>query len=156
MHDRLEEHAASLAHITVTAAEIDAGLRRFARERLLTTNQLLAETDLQGRTEHDLRDEIRQQILDRKLVDLRVHRRVHVTSQETRAAYAQSVSELSAQAPVDLRIIVFQIPPDATPEKKQSIEARARRVALRAKGRRRLLLAQLRVPRLGADGGALS
>ena len=46
-----------------------------------------------GITEQDFRDEIRRQILEGKLIELRVRPRVRVTEQDARAAYQHWVTD---------------------------------------------------------------
>jgi peptidyl-prolyl cis-trans isomerase SurA len=112
--ERLEEQAADKAHLTVTPEEIDNGIRQVAAQAHLDPKQLVSEAKRQGLTEQDYRDEIRRQVLEGKLIQLRVRGRVRVTEQDARAAYSNFVKEMSQQSPVDLRILVLSIPPGAS------------------------------------------
>jgi peptidyl-prolyl cis-trans isomerase SurA len=112
--DRLEEQAAEKARLSATTEEIDNGIRQVATQTNLTPNAVIAEAIKQGLSEQDYRDEIRRQIIEGKLVQLRVRGRVHVTEQDMRAAYSNWVSDVAKQSPVDVRIMVFQIPAKAT------------------------------------------
>ena len=86
--DRLEEQQADKAHISVTPEEIDRGIANIASQaqaqqgRAVTTTDVLDEVRRRGLTEQDFRDEIRRQILEGKLIELRVRPRVHVTDQD--------------------------------------------------------------------------
>lgn len=119
--ERLEEVAAEKAHITVSPEEVDNGIRQVAMQTKLTPQQLVNEAKKQGLTEQDYRDEIRRQVLEGKLIQLRVRGRVRVTEQDARAAYGHWQKEVTQQAPVDLRIIVLQVPPGSS---QQTIAAR--------------------------------
>jgi peptidyl-prolyl cis-trans isomerase SurA len=110
--DRLEEQAADRAQLAVTAEEVDTGIRRVAERARMTPSTLLAEAARQGLSEQDYRDEIRRQIIDGKLVELRVRARVHVTDREARAVYAKWLAE-AAETSVHLRIIILRILPGA-------------------------------------------
>jgi peptidyl-prolyl cis-trans isomerase SurA len=111
--ERLEEQAADKAHLTVTPEEVDGGIRQVAAQAKLAPKDLVAEAKRQGLTEQDYRDEIRRQVLEGKLINLRVRNRVRVTEQDARAAYGHWVRDITAQQPVDLRILVLTIPPGA-------------------------------------------
>jgi peptidyl-prolyl cis-trans isomerase SurA len=112
--ERLEEQAADKAHITVTPEEVDNGIRQVAAQARIDPKQLVAEAKRQGLSEQDYRDEIRRQVLEGKLIQLRVHGRVRVNEQDARAAYGRYVKEVAEQSPADLRILVLQVPPAAS------------------------------------------
>ena len=115
--DRLEEQQADKAHITVTPEEIDHGIANIANQaqaqqgRGVTPADVLAEVRRRGMSEQDFRDEIRRQILEGKLIELRVRPRVRVTEQDGRAAYQHWVLDLKSQQPVEVRIIALRVTP---------------------------------------------
>jgi peptidyl-prolyl cis-trans isomerase SurA len=125
--DRLEEQHADRAHITVTADEIDRGIANIATQaqaqqgRAVTAAEVLDEVHRRGMTEQDFRDEIRRQILEGKLIELRVRPRVRVTEGDAHAAYQHWVQEVRDQEPVDVRILALRVPPTFT---KPQIDAR--------------------------------
>lgn len=108
--ERLEEQAADKAHLTVTPEEVDNGIRQVAQQARLDPKQLIAEAKRSGLTEQDYRDEIRRQVLEGKLIQLRVRGRVRVTEQDARAYYTRYARDMAQQQPVDLRILVLIIP----------------------------------------------
>jgi peptidyl-prolyl cis-trans isomerase SurA len=112
--ERLEEQAADKARITVTPEEVDNGIRQVAAQARIDPKQLVAEAKRQGLSEQDYRDEIRRQVLEGKLIQLRVRGRVRVSEQDARAAYGRYVKDMTEQSPVDLRILVLQVPPGAS------------------------------------------
>ena len=112
--ERLEEQAADKAHLTVTPEEVDNGIRQVAAQARIDPKQLVAEAKRQGLTEQDYRDEIRRQVLEGKLIQLRVRGRVRVTDQDARSTYNTFVKEMGQQSSVDLRILVVSIPPGAS------------------------------------------
>jgi peptidyl-prolyl cis-trans isomerase SurA len=131
--ERLEETAADRARISVSPEEIDNGIRQVAAQTKLQPKDVVNEAKRQGLTEQDYRDEIRRQVLEGKLIQLRVRGRVRVAEQDARAAYSRWLKEVVAQNPVDLRIIVLQVPPGnpqtaaARQVLAEDISARARR-----------------------------
>jgi peptidyl-prolyl cis-trans isomerase SurA len=114
--ERLEEQAADKAHLTVTPEEVDNGIKQVAAQNHLAPRDVIADAKRQGLTEQDYRDEIRRQVLEGKLIQLRVRGRVRVTDQDARAAYVHWQKEYEAAQPMDLKILVLQIPPGASPE----------------------------------------
>lgn len=131
--ERLEEGAADKAHITVSPEEVDNGIRQVAAQTKLQPKDVIAEAKRQGLTEQDYRDEIRRQVLEGKLIQLRVRGRVRVTEQDARAAYGRWLKEVQQQHPVDLKIIVLQIAPGSTAEKAAAIEALGQELSNRAR-----------------------
>jgi peptidyl-prolyl cis-trans isomerase SurA len=114
--DRLEEQQADKAHISVAAEEIDRGIANIAAQaqaqqgRPVTTADVMDEVRRRGLTEQDFRDEIRRQILEGKLIELRVRPRVHVTDQDAFAAYQHWVKEVKDQETIDVRILALRVP----------------------------------------------
>ena len=109
--DRLEEHAADQAHLGVTPEEVDNALRNVAGQAKITVHELLMEAKRQGLTEQDYRDELRRQLLEGKLVQLRVRGRVRITEQDAHAMYDRTIK--GAQAQAEVRILAMRIPPGA-------------------------------------------
>jgi peptidyl-prolyl cis-trans isomerase SurA len=118
--DRLEQQQADRAHITVTQEEVERGVANIAAQAQqqqghpVSPADVIAEVRRRGMTEQDFHDEIRRQILDGKLTELRVRPRVRVTEQDARAAYQHAVEELRTQTPVDVRILALRIAPMST------------------------------------------
>lgn len=131
--ERLEEQAADKARLTVTPEEVDNGIRQVAAQARLDPKQLVAEAMRQGLSEQDYRDEIRRQVLEGKLIQLRVRGRVRVTEQDARSAYSAYVKELAQQSPVELRILVLAIPPGSTSETAAARVTLAEELSRRAK-----------------------
>jgi peptidyl-prolyl cis-trans isomerase SurA len=132
--ERLEEQAADKAHLSVTPEEVDNGIKQVAAQNRITPREVVADAKRQGLTEQDYRDEIRRQVLEGKLIQLRVRGRVRVTDQDARAAYLHMQKEYTSQQPVDLKILVLQIPPGSTPETIKARQVLALDLSRRAKG----------------------
>jgi peptidyl-prolyl cis-trans isomerase SurA len=103
--DRLEEQQADRAHITVSSDEIERGIDNIAASaqaqlgHAVTVAEVLAEVSRRGMTEQDFRDEIRRQIVDGKMIELRVRPRVRVTETDGRAAYRRWAAQIDGQLP---------------------------------------------------------
>ncbi len=111
--ERLEEVAADRAHLSVAPEDIDAAIERIAANAHVRPHDVILEVRRQGLSEQDFRDELRRQILDGKLVELRVRPRVRVSDQDSRAAYQRYRQEIVDQHPVDLRILALRLTSDA-------------------------------------------
>jgi peptidyl-prolyl cis-trans isomerase SurA len=138
--DRLEEQQADKAHIGVTPEEIDRGIANIASQaqagqgRSVTTADVLDEVRRRGLTEQDFRDEIRRQILEGKLIELRVRPRVHVTDQDAMSAYQRWVKEVKDQETIDVRVLALRVPASASQAQLDERIQRAQDLAKRARG----------------------
>ena len=146
--DRMEEQQADRAHISVPPDEIDRGISNIAAQAQaqqgghpVTSADIMEEVQRRGMTEQDFRDEIRRQILEGKLIELRVRPRVRVTDQDAHAAYQRWVQELADHEMTDMRLLALRLQPGWTQAE------RAARMALAADIVRRV--------RAGADFCAL-
>lgn len=112
INERLIEQAADKAHIGVGVEEVDKAMHQKADSLRMPLAQLIVEASREGFTEQDYRDEIRRQLLEGKMVQLRVQGRVRITEQDARAAYAHFLKELGDESPVELQAIALQLVPD--------------------------------------------
>jgi peptidyl-prolyl cis-trans isomerase SurA len=125
--DRLEEQQADRAHFGVSQDEIDRAITNIAAQaqgqqgRPVSVSDVLGEVRRQGLTEQDFREELRRQILEGKLIDLRVRPRVRVTDQDAHASYQHWAQEVRDKEPIDVRILALRIAPGAS---KQQVDAR--------------------------------
>lgn len=126
--ERLEQREAEKAHLSVSADEIDSGIKQVGKQMNMAPADLFAEAKKQGLSEADYRAEIGRQVLEGKLIQLRVRSRVKVTEADARTMYATFTKEQNAS--IDLRIIVLKATDAA--EKKAS-EALAAQIVAQAK-----------------------
>jgi peptidyl-prolyl cis-trans isomerase SurA len=131
--DRLEEQAADKARLAVTSEEVDGALRNVASQAHISVPDLLVEARRQGLTEQDYRDEIRRQVLEGKLVQLRVRGRVRVTDQDARTEYQRYIAQLGKAVPVNLQILALRIPPNTPPEAVKKIANQANQIVTDAR-----------------------
>jgi peptidyl-prolyl cis-trans isomerase SurA len=136
--DRLEEQQADKAHITVAPEEIDRGITNIAAQaqqqqgRPVTAADVMGEVRRRGLSEQDFRDEIRRQILEGKLIELRVRPRVRTTDQDARSAYQHWVNDLREQQLVEVRLLAKRILPGSTPAEVQAVVTLAQTLAHQA------------------------
>jgi peptidyl-prolyl cis-trans isomerase SurA len=138
--DRLEEQQADRAHLGASQEEIERGIGNIASQaqaqqgRALSVADVLAEVRRRGLTEQDFRDEIRRQILEGKLIELRVRPRVRVTEQDAHASYQHWVQEMRDQEPVDVRILALRVAPTLTKLQSDARALLAEELVRRARG----------------------
>ena len=130
---RLEESAADKAHLSVSADEVDNALRNVANSAHLSLPMLIEEARKTGLSEQDYREESRRQILEGKLIQLRVRGRVRVTEQDARSTFGRYVNELETQHPVNLRILAKRLPAGATVDQVHEITTLTNRLVEQAR-----------------------
>jgi peptidyl-prolyl cis-trans isomerase SurA len=137
--DRLEEQQADKAHIAVTSQEIDRGISNIAAQaqaqqgRAVSVDDVLGEVHRRGMTDQDFRDEIRRQIIEGKLIELRVRPRVRVTDQDARAAYQHWARELDDKQPVDVKTLPLRVAASPAPNQIDARMALAREIVNKAR-----------------------
>ncbi len=113
--ERLESQAAVRAGVQVTNEEIDNALRNIAAAQGMSVPDLLKEARARsGMAEQDYRDEIRRQILEGKMLQLRVKGRVRITEEDVRTMYERTLREERKRRDYHPSWIVLQIVPGAS------------------------------------------
>ena len=84
--ERVEQQAAERAHLSVTAEEIDNGIKNVASQQGISVDRLIEEATKTGLSRQEYRDEVRRQILEGKLLQLRVHDLYQARASRTRQA----------------------------------------------------------------------
>ena len=137
--DRLEELQADRAHITVTQEEIDRAISNIAAQaqaqqgRPVVAADVMSEVHRRGMTDQDFHDEIHRQLLEGKLIELRVRPRVRVTEQDAHSTYVHWVDEMRDQESVDVRLLPLRILPASTEQQIQARMTLAAELARRAR-----------------------
>lgn len=93
VEEELEDTAAAKAGIVVTTREIDQAIQRVASQNGITPAALVAEAKRSGLTEEQYRAELRRQLLQAKLANVRLQGRIRVTENDLKATYRKLVLE---------------------------------------------------------------
>ena len=109
--EELEERAAIQAKITISSKEIDEAVNRVASQNQLTPQKLFAEAARTGISEQQYREELRRQLLQAKLINVRLQGRIRVTDEDLKAAYKKLV--LEERQRLALRVAYIRIPAGA-------------------------------------------
>jgi peptidyl-prolyl cis-trans isomerase SurA len=133
--DELIAQAAEKAKITVASDELQNALRNLAQNENVQISELyrLARTR-SGLTEQEYRDEIRRQVLEGKMLQLRVKGRVRVTDEDVRAMYDRTLKDELRRREYHPAWIVLRLMPGASAE---AVEERRRLAANLAERARR-------------------
>ncbi len=124
------EQQADHAHLSVSVDEVDKGVKSKAEQLGISEHELWARAHAQGYTDQDYRDEVRRQLLEGKLLQLRLAGRVHITEADARATYERVVRQLGESGPVDLEVLSLRI---AGPAAIEPREALAQQLVLRGR-----------------------
>ncbi|MBN2193655.1 MAG: peptidylprolyl isomerase [Polyangiaceae bacterium] len=107
--EQIENRAANRANIAVTTQEVDAAIERIAGQNGLSVEELVSEAIRSGMSEQEYRREVRRQVLDAKLMNLRVQGRIRVTEDDLREEYRQAVADERKRQ--KYRIAWIHVPP---------------------------------------------
>jgi peptidyl-prolyl cis-trans isomerase SurA len=126
--EELMEKAAAQAKVSITPVEIDEALKRVAQQNKLTVEQVLAEAAQAGMPESKYREELRRQLLEAKLLNVRLQGRVRITEEDLKAAYSKLEAEERGQLGVRLSWIVVHGAGRSAAEARKLIDAAAARL----------------------------
>jgi peptidyl-prolyl cis-trans isomerase SurA len=130
--EELEHRAAARAHISVTAQEVEDALERVAEQNQVTVDQLVAEAQKTGLDGRGYREEIRRQLLESKLLNLKVQGRIRVTDEDTRALYHRLQLEARTQLEFNAAWIRIAVPSGSNAEQSLARRKLAEALAARA------------------------
>jgi peptidyl-prolyl cis-trans isomerase SurA len=129
--EELEQRAAQQSKVAVSAQEIDDALARVAAQNKVPVESLVEEAKRSGLTEKGYRDELRRQLLEAKLINVRLQGRIRVTEDDLRLAYRKLVMEERQRQELTPAWIV--IAAGATPSEQREQRALADRIAAEAR-----------------------
>lgn len=91
--EELIARAARKAKIIISDQDVTSALERVAKQNKITVDRLLEEARNNGMKDGQYKDELRRQLLEARLLSLRVQGRVRVRDEDLRAAYLAYVLE---------------------------------------------------------------
>jgi peptidyl-prolyl cis-trans isomerase SurA len=131
--ERLVEIAAEKAKVSVSAKDIDDAIAKIAQRAQVSVDQVVSEARRTGLSEQEYREEVRRQLLEGNLVQLRLRGRVRVTEDDARATYTRLVAQIQKENPIEARILALRVIPDSTKEQEKARETLAFDLAKRAR-----------------------
>jgi len=133
IEDELEQKAANRANLTVTGAEIDDALTRIAAQNKVPVARVVEEATRSGLSEQTYRQELRRQLLEAKLLNLRIQGRLRVSEEDVKAAYQKLVLEERRQLAFRAAWIRIAAPHSLDAEALRERRAEAERVVTEAR-----------------------
>lgn len=131
--EELQGREAARSNITVTAEEIQSALERVAKQNDVSVDQLFEEAQKNGLGVAEYRQEIRRQLLDAKMLNLRIQGRMRIGEDDMRNAYKRIAQEERKKLEFRAAWIRFQIPPGSGPAGAARQRDAATQVAARAR-----------------------
>jgi peptidyl-prolyl cis-trans isomerase SurA len=126
--EELEQRAAAQAKVVVTDREVEAALGRVAAQNNISVEKLLIEAKRTGMEPGQYREELRRQLLQAKLINVRLQGRIRVTEDDLKSAYRKLVLEERERLP--FRVAWVFIPGRGEPKQQREL---AERVAAAAR-----------------------
>jgi peptidyl-prolyl cis-trans isomerase SurA len=134
IEEELEEQAAVKAKVVVAAEEIDGAIRTLAAQQGSSVPELIRTIEAKsGITEIEYRDEVRRQVLEGKMLSLRVKGRIRITEEEVRSAYQRALREERDRREYRPAWVVLRILPGSSPQAIAEREALAAEIAAKAR-----------------------
>lgn len=131
--EEVEQRAAIQAKVAVTAREVEEALERVANQNGITVAKLLSEAKKTGLDETEYRDELRRQLLQTKLINVRLQGRIRVSEDDLRTHYRRILLEERQRLTFRAAWIQFVTPPGAPAAKAAEVRKLADQVALGAR-----------------------
>lgn len=122
--EQLQAQAAEKARITVTSDEVDNAIKSIAQAQGISREDLVRTAARSGLTEIEYREEIQRQILEGKMLQLRVKGRVRITEEDVKGMYERTLREEKKRREYHPAWILLRVPAGS------SAAAREERMAL--------------------------
>jgi peptidyl-prolyl cis-trans isomerase SurA len=87
--EQLEEDAARKAGIEISEEQIDAAIEQTAAQNEISVNAILVEAKRSGLSVKSYREELRRQLVQRTMMEMRLRGRVNVEESDIKASYRQ-------------------------------------------------------------------
>ncbi len=126
--EELEMQAADRAKVSITPDEVDNAVKTIASSRGIDPAALMREAAKTGLTEMEYREELRRQLLEGKMLQLRVKGRVRITEEDVKAMYERTLREERKRREYEAAWIVLRIYPGSSPDAVAQREALARKI----------------------------
>jgi peptidyl-prolyl cis-trans isomerase SurA len=125
---KLTDQEIKRSKISVSEKEIDLALERIKTTSLLTDEELRKVLSREGLTIEKYRENLKEQLLRTKLVNLKVRSKIIITEEEINAYYKKNYGKYKGERKYHLRNIVMRIPRFASDADKKKIVERMEKV----------------------------
>ena len=131
--ERLASQEISRLQISVSEEEIDGAIARIMQENHLTRETLEAELRKDERTIADLRQQIKEDLEQRKLVSREVQRKTVITDEIVEAYYRSNLNDFKEKERWRIQDIYLPYYPDDTPEERARLRNLAQEILERVR-----------------------
>jgi peptidyl-prolyl cis-trans isomerase SurA len=131
--EELQGREAVRANITVSAQEVQAAVERVAKQNEVSVEQLFEEAQKTGMSLADYRQEIRRQLLDAKMLNLRVQGRMRISEDDMRSTYRRLQLEERRRLEFRAAWIRLQISPGSGADGAARVHETAEQLSARAR-----------------------
>lgn len=114
--ERLVQLAADRAQRRVSADEIDRGMTQIAASQGYTTDELVTKALESGLTAQELRMQVMRQLLEQKMISLRVMPRVRISPEDVKSGYARLVRDERKRLGFSAQWIIVRVMPGSSAE----------------------------------------
>lgn len=119
INEKLTDQQINRYNIRVDDAELDATIERILEANRLTRERLLRMLEMDGLTYEAYREQIKDQILRTKLVNLEVRSKIVVTDDDVKKYYQEHSDQYGGTTEYHLRHIMIRLEPGASEAQKQ-------------------------------------
>lgn len=126
--EELLRRAAARAQVTVSREEVEAAMQRVARGNGVTMEELLAEVERSGVSLAQYRTELRRQLLDAKVINLRLQGRIRVSEEDMRSEYQELIATERQQLEFRAAMVRILLPEGSSSADVRKAQQTARRV----------------------------
>jgi peptidyl-prolyl cis-trans isomerase SurA len=131
INERLAAQEISRLNISVSDEEVDAAITRIMEENRLTQETLEAELRKDGRTLADLREQIKKNMEQTKLVSREVRSKTVITDEMIQAYYQDHIEEFEGKERWRIQDIYLPFTPTDTPEERTYLRKVAKQILQR-------------------------
>ena len=128
---KLTEQQIRRTRTEVSVAEIDQAIERFKEINYYTDEELRALIATEGITMAQYRENIKEQLLQTKLVNYEIKSRIVITQEDIQAYYEEHRDEYQGETQYHLRNIVMRVPEMASESEKQAVRTKMEDVLAR-------------------------
>lgn len=132
--EKLIQLAADRSQRRITSDEVDNGMRNLAAMQGLSPDELVKAAKNSGLTEAELRAQVARQVLEQKMLSLRVMPRVRISSEDVKLGYQKLRRDERRQLGFRPQWLVLVVPPGSSDEAKIERRQLAEQIVAQARG----------------------
>ncbi len=109
INEKLIEQQAAQNGIKIKSDEVDANIDRFMRVKGLTSEDLDRYLQMEGLTQESFRGQVRDQLLQQRLMNIEVRSKIVVTDDDVQAYYEENKEQYQGKTNYHLRHILMKV-----------------------------------------------